>query len=294
MHICVKWLNSLDEPVPMLELIWVRMAITSICSVLAEDSDPLLGPKGVRGLLVLRGFTGFVGLAGMYASLVHLSLSDATMLTFVAPILTGLSGAIILKETVSLWETFAGFCSFFGVILIARPEFLFGGSGGDLSDTVTHGQRMQSVAFSLIGVLGATAAYTTLRAIGKRAHTLHSLVFFSSSCVLGSTVGMVIFKTSPVMPTRPLWLAMLLLLGVLDLTSQSLLVMGFQRETASRGVLACYTSVIFAAMFDFIVFRTTPTALSIAGAAIIISAAISISVLSSHSSHIDIRSHSLS
>ena len=44
----------------------------------------------------------------MYASLVHLSLSDATMLTFVAPILTGLSGAIILKETVSLWETFAG------------------------------------------------------------------------------------------------------------------------------------------------------------------------------------------
>ena len=99
----------------------------------------------------------------MYASLVHLSLSDATMLTFVAPILTGLSGAIILKETVSLWETFAGcrhprlycrglsfteclVCSFFGVILIARPQFLFGGSGGDSSDTVTHGQRMQSVA----------------------------------------------------------------------------------------------------------------------------------------------------
>jgi drug/metabolite transporter (DMT)-like permease len=49
-----------------------------------------------------------MGLAGMYASLVHLSLSDATMLTFVAPILTGFSGALILKETVSLREMFAG------------------------------------------------------------------------------------------------------------------------------------------------------------------------------------------
>ncbi|KAF8476334.1 hypothetical protein DFH94DRAFT_758614 [Russula ochroleuca] len=193
MHICVKWLNSLDEPVPMLELIWVRMAITSICSVAymfwRKIPDPLLGPKGVRGLLVLRGFTGFIGLAGMYASLVHLSLSDATMLTFVAPILTGFSGAMFLKETISFRESFSGFCSFFGVILIARPQFLFGSPKGDLSDSVTHGQRMQSVAFGLIGVLGATAAYTSLRAIGRRAHTLHSLVFFSSSCVLGSTIG---------------------------------------------------------------------------------------------------------
>jgi drug/metabolite transporter (DMT)-like permease len=99
----------------------------------------------------------------MYASLVHLSLSDATMLTFVAPILTGFSGAMFLKETISFRESFSGcrhprlhlpwslftkclVCSFFGVILIARPQFLFGSPKGDLSDSVTHGQRMQSVA----------------------------------------------------------------------------------------------------------------------------------------------------
>jgi hypothetical protein len=44
----------------------------------------------------------------MYFSLQHLSLSDATVLTFIAPILTGFSGAVFLKETLSIGEVLAG------------------------------------------------------------------------------------------------------------------------------------------------------------------------------------------
>lgn len=36
-------------------------------------------------------------------------------------------------------------CSFFGVVLIARPRFLFGGLPGNEMDDVTPGQRMISV-----------------------------------------------------------------------------------------------------------------------------------------------------
>ncbi|KAF8495942.1 drug/metabolite transporter [Russula emetica] len=282
MNICVKWLNSLDEPVPILELIWVRMIITYIGSVAymlwRKIPDPVLGPKDVRRLLVVRGFTGFIGLAGMYFSLGRLSLSDATMLTFLTPILTGFSGAIFLKEDLSFRNLLSGLCSFFGVILIARPQFLFGGPKGDPSEGMPSKDRMQSVAIGLIGVLGATGAYTLIRAIGKRAHTFHSIAFFSFNCVLVSTLGMVLFKTSPVIPTNVTWLAMLLLIGILGLTSQTLLVMGLQRETASRATLAVYTSIVFAVMFEFIVFHTTPSALSLAGAAIIISSAIYVSL----------------
>ena len=49
---------------------------------------------------------------------------------------------------------------------------------------------MGVLPFALVSMyFSFTLTDTTLRAIGKRAHTLHSLVFFSSSCVLGSTVG---------------------------------------------------------------------------------------------------------
>ena len=44
----------------------------------------------------------------MYFSLQYLSLSDATVLTFIAPILTGFSGAVFLKEPFSIGEVLAG------------------------------------------------------------------------------------------------------------------------------------------------------------------------------------------
>jgi threonine/homoserine efflux transporter RhtA len=44
----------------------------------------------------------------MYFSLQYLSLSDAVVLKFLAPILTGFSGVIFLKESLSLKEVVAG------------------------------------------------------------------------------------------------------------------------------------------------------------------------------------------
>jgi len=108
-----------------------------------------------------------------------------------------------------------------------------------------------------VGVLGATGTFkcaafyrllciypftptdTLLRAIGKRAHTLHSLAFFSSICVVLSTVGyashmdsllrvtpdigtsMVVSKIVPViLPGDVLWLSVLFLIGILGFIAQ--------------------------------------------------------------------------
>jgi hypothetical protein len=54
----------------------------------------------------------FVSLSGMYFSLQYLSLSDAVVIKFISPILTGFSGAIFLKEPLSHREILAG-CKFF-------------------------------------------------------------------------------------------------------------------------------------------------------------------------------------
>ena len=50
----------------------------------------------------------FLGIYGAYSSVQYLSLSDATVLTFIAPILTGFSGAVFLKEPFSIGEVLAG------------------------------------------------------------------------------------------------------------------------------------------------------------------------------------------
>lgn len=95
--------------------------------------------------------------------------------------------------------------------------------------------------FAFLGASRLLHTDTLIRAIGKRADTFHSIAFFSFNCVLGSSLGyvfkpeftcpkgcsndgtdssMVLFKTSPVIPTNVTWLAMLLLIGILGLTSQ--------------------------------------------------------------------------
>jgi drug/metabolite transporter (DMT)-like permease len=92
--------------------------------LLAGVSDPWIGPKGVRLLLIFRGFSGcvvfslpkasipntfdtrFFGLFGIYFSLQYLSLSDATVITFLAPTGTAIAGALLLQEKIrraDLW-----------------------------------------------------------------------------------------------------------------------------------------------------------------------------------------------
>jgi hypothetical protein len=50
----------------------------------------------------------YFGVFGLYYSLEYLSLSDATVLTFLVPMCTAMAGALFLGETFSCREAFAG------------------------------------------------------------------------------------------------------------------------------------------------------------------------------------------
>lgn len=134
MALFYKLLNSVDpsisQAVGPLEIIFVRMGITYIgcllCLIITKTPHPFLGPPGIRLLLVLRGVIGFGGLSAFYYSLQYLSLADATVITFLAPLVTGLFGYIFLKERFTHQEAIAGVASLAGVVLIARPAIMFG------------------------------------------------------------------------------------------------------------------------------------------------------------------------
>lgn len=59
-------------------------------------------------LRVLIFFHRFFGLFGIYFSLQYLSLSDATVLTFLSPMTTALAGYMFLGESFSRREALAG------------------------------------------------------------------------------------------------------------------------------------------------------------------------------------------
>ncbi|KAJ7475135.1 hypothetical protein B0H11DRAFT_2034262 [Mycena galericulata] len=275
-NVAVKMVQELGESVSTAELIIVRMAITWICSVaymlVQNVPHPFLGPEGVRVLLVFRGLTGFVGMSSVYVSLNYLSLSDVTVLSFLVPMCTAMAGSLFLKETFTRREALAGLCSLFGVVLIARPDFLFGSPNGSLPVEGNH--RMFAIGISLLGVLGSTGAMTSIRAIGQRAHPMHLLAMFSVQSVIASSLIMLVLRQPVVIPTSLPWLGLLTVIGILAFGGQILLTMGFQRETAGRASMAFYTQIIFASVLERIFFHTVPTILSLLGTSIIMSSAI--------------------
>lgn len=175
------------------------------------------GLKEVRWLLIARGFFGFFGVVGMYWSLLYLPLADATVITFLSPALACFACSILLKEPFTRVERIAALVSLIGVVLIARPTSLFG-SGPDASietptsgntdgvpnsdkpssapnsdasnyESVTPEERLFAVGIALVGVMGAAAVITIIRWIGKRAHPLISVNYFSTWCTFVSLLA---------------------------------------------------------------------------------------------------------
>lgn len=242
--------------------------------------EPFRGPEGTRTMLVFRGLCGFVGILGVYYSLKYLSLSEATVLTFLTPFTTTISSAIFLGETVTVGYLVAGSFCIFGVVCIAQPDFLFGNLPPEGS--VDPRLRLFSVVAGLIGVSGGTAAFTIIRALGSRVHALHLLASFSLQSVIAAGIGMIILGTPIVIPVQWKWgAALFAIIGFSGFVAQTLLTMGLQRETAARATTAVYTRIIFAVIFEYMFFEFTPNSWSVTGITIIVTAAVYVA-LSKH------------
>ncbi|KAG2364751.1 drug/metabolite transporter superfamily [Suillus spraguei] len=281
MCISVKILIGLESQMHVFQVIIIRMATTFVCCVIymiiMRIPNPVAGPEAVQTLLVVRGISGFFGLCGMYWSLQYLTVADATVLLFLTPLMTAVVGSIFLKESYSISQTVAGVCSLLGVILVYRPPFLFGSNpvipdGGHLLER-TAAERLAGIGACMISVLGLTGAYISMRAIGKRAHSMHVMSYFALLCTIVASLCMIIFNIPVVYPTRWMWL-LLLIIGSFGFIMQTLLTLGLQRETASRGVTGIYSQVVFAVVLERLFFGITPPLLSILGAIIIISSAL--------------------
>ncbi|KAJ7646890.1 hypothetical protein FB45DRAFT_986877 [Roridomyces roridus] len=283
-NLTVKVVRNQGEPVVTApEIIIVGMGTTYICSVaymlIQKVPDPFLGPKEIRSLLILRGCTGFMNIFSVYFSLQYLSLADVTVLGFLAPMCTAVTGSFFLKETFTWKEGLASFCSLIGVVLIARPDFLFG------SQTGSSDHRMLAIGVILLGVMGSTASMTTIRAIGQRAHHMHLLAVFSMEAMIVASVLMIAGGLPVVVPTDWKWFGLFAVIGILSFVAQIFHTTGFQREQAGRASMGLYAQIIFASILERIVFHTTPTLLSLLGTCIIMASAIYVALAKKNTSN---------
>lgn len=124
----------------------------------AGTPDAPFGRPSARPLLILRGVCGLFGVCGMYFSLMYLPLSEATVLTFLAPVLTCYVCSFLMKgEMFTRQQQMAAFVSLGGVVCIARPVTLFRGSSSSLESQ----EPVEPAPQTSTAIRAANANFTT-------------------------------------------------------------------------------------------------------------------------------------
>ncbi|XXG97530.1 slightly ste11-like protein [Hypoxylon texense] len=309
MNLTARLLEVEENSLHPMQLLFARMTITLLGSTCylwwKKVPHGMLGRKEIRWLLVTRGLCGFFGIYGMWYSVKYIPLAEATVITFLAPNIAGYICHVLIHEPFTRKEQIASFIALGGVILITRPVSLFSGTPSSTTGSIeaevianvtavetsqypgsnhvtTSAERLGAIGMALLGVLGGAGAFTSLRWIGKRAHPLTSINYFSAWCVVVSTVTLTLAPALDYgqpelrleLPHSLRQWAFLIFIGVCGLVMQVLMTAALAAEKSNRATAMTYTHMLFAAAFDRWIFGQVMGWMSLAGCGLIVGSAL--------------------
>ena len=120
-------LVKLLHEIPPQEVVFFRnlVQVIFVLPPLIYSKTPVVGNAKHLPFLCVRGIAGTLALCCQFYAFQHMPLADATVIVFSSPIFTGVLAHFLLGEAWGLFDALATFLCFVGVVLIARPTFLF-------------------------------------------------------------------------------------------------------------------------------------------------------------------------
>ena len=213
---------------------------------------------------------GLISVAGMFlnfAALARLPLSDATAISFAAPLITVAFAAMFLGERVRVYRWSAVGIGFVGVVVMLWPylnlaQFGPGGSAGTVA-TVGAGCALAAAFTSAASVIQTRRLTTT--------ETTSSIVFyFSLICALG---GLATLPFGWIVPSAP-QLTALIGIGLFGGLAHVLLTESYRYASVSVVAPFDYTAMIWAFLLGYVFFAEIPTVYVFVGAVIVAAAGI--------------------
>jgi drug/metabolite transporter (DMT)-like permease len=175
---------KLSVDVPSMDLVFFRgivqgsVVVAAMCFLIEEGTSSRLiqhpfGAERVRPVVIARGMVGGFGFVLHYFTIKVLPLGDATALLSLSPIITVVASAIFLNEPFHVSVFGAALGSVIGSILIAKPNFIFGG------------ETVSSPGY-ISGPLGSCCAAAVVMLVRKAGKTgVHTLQLLFSWCFFG-------------------------------------------------------------------------------------------------------------
>jgi len=198
-----------------------------------------------------RVLLGVSGVTAMFAAATLIPLADATAIAFLNPVIAMVLAVFFLGEKVGPVRWSMSALAFVGMLLLVRPG------------TVAF-QPAALIALLAAVLLGGEILF--LKKLGQREATFQILLVSNASgFVLMSLLAPLYWEN----PSEMQWL-LLVLIGTTMVTAQSLFTPALRYGDASFIVPFSYSVLLFAALYDLLVFGILPLPISLAGCAIIL------------------------
>ncbi len=221
----------------------------------------------MRVYLFFRGFLGSNAMILLYYAVQQMPLADATVIMFSNPVFTSLLAWIFLKERCTILDVVFTMFTFTGVILIARPPFLFGAELSGIEGDYTNHIKGTVAAFT--GAIGAACTMVILRKIGKSVHYYLSVWYYAVLGLIECVIVLFILDEWTI-PFCGWDRWMLMAIGLLGIAGQTFLTKALQIEKAGPVALMRTMDVVLAFILQFLFLNRKPTWWSLGGALCVI------------------------
>ena len=214
------------------------------------------GFRGARWAIHLgRSLCGWAGISCLFAAAALMPLADATALSFLSPLITMLLAIPLLGERVGPWRLGAAGIALCGALILIRP-------GSDAF------QAAALIALAAAVFLGLEAILIKRLSDGEP-----PIRILTINNAIGATVSLAAASLVWVAPTSQQW-AVLALLGITMLSAQTFFIQSMKQGDASSVMPFFYATLVFAAVYDFVVFGDLPTFAGVIGAGLIVGGAL--------------------
>ncbi len=208
-------------------------------------------------LLIGRSLAGTLGILGNFYAVDHLALGDASILNKMSPFFAVAFSLIFLKEKLKLPQVLILLGAFFGAMFVVKPSF-------------ANADFLPSLC-GFAGGAAAGAAYSMVRALGKRGEKGSFIVLFFSGVSCIAMIPLMIFNFKMFTPYQ---LIMLILAGLTAAGGQFSITAAYTYAPAREISIYDYSQIIFASALGFFVFADIPDLFSVIGYVIIVVMAI--------------------
>jgi drug/metabolite transporter (DMT)-like permease len=201
-----------------------------------------------------RTVLGWSGVTLMFASVAYIPVADATAISFLNPVFCMLFAIPLLGEHVGKWRWLAAAIALSGAFVLLRP---------------TPGNFQPAALLALGAAVIMGVELILMKKLTGRESPLQILTVNNA---LGLTLATCVVIPVWQVPTSQQWIA-LAFIGFFMAAAQACYVNALARADASFVAPFSYATLVFAALYDAIIFDHVPDGTSILGAVIILTGA---------------------